>query len=317
MKVQNVLANRIDTAGEMISYDEACKQVLANKIILAWIIKGCIQEYNDYSIKEIADRFIEGEPEVSKAAVHIDEIAEFITGMNNESATMKEGTTTYDIKFRALLPEMDEVLDMIINVEAQNDFYPGYPIVKRGIYYACRMISEQYGTVFTKSEYNKIKKVASIWICPNPPEYRRNTITGYKMGEHGIIGSVQEKESNYDLLKVIIVCLGGEDKEGYNGVLRMLDVLLSQDTEPSTKKKILQEEFGIPMTTKLEGDVDTMCNLSKGVYEKGIDKASVESIINLMDSTGWDVDMSMDKLKIPSEKRDLYKAAVEAELQLA
>lgn len=66
-----------------------------------------------------------------------------------------------------------------------------------------------------------------------------------------------------------------------------------------------------------EGDVDTMCNLSKGVYEKGIDKASVESIINLMDSTGWDVDMSMDKLKIPSEKRDLYKAAVEAELQLA
>ena len=53
-----------------------------------------------------------------------------------------------------------------------------------------------------------------------------------------------------------------------------------------------------------------MCNLSKGVYEKGIDKASVESIINLMDSTGWDVDMSMDKLKSPSETRDLYKAAV-------
>ena len=53
MEVQNALANRIDTAGEMISYDEACKQVLANKIILAWILKACVREYNDYSVEFI------------------------------------------------------------------------------------------------------------------------------------------------------------------------------------------------------------------------------------------------------------------------
>ena len=62
MEVQNALANRIDTAGEMISYDEACKQVLANKTILAWIMKGCLKEYNDCSISDIAERYIEGEP---------------------------------------------------------------------------------------------------------------------------------------------------------------------------------------------------------------------------------------------------------------
>ena len=33
----------------------------------------------------------------------------------------------------------------MINVEAQNDFYPGYPLVKRGIYDCSRMISPQYG----------------------------------------------------------------------------------------------------------------------------------------------------------------------------
>ena len=34
---------------------------------------------------------------------------------------------------------------MIINIEVQNDFYPGYPLVKRGIYYGGRMLSAQYG----------------------------------------------------------------------------------------------------------------------------------------------------------------------------
>ena len=54
---------------------------------------------------------------------------------------------------------------LIINVEAQNDFYPGYPLIKRGIYYCCRMISSQYGREFTGPHYEKIKKVYSIWIC--------------------------------------------------------------------------------------------------------------------------------------------------------
>ena len=34
-----------------------------------------------------------------------------------------------------------------INLEAQNDFNPGYPLLKRAVYYCVRMISSQYGTV--------------------------------------------------------------------------------------------------------------------------------------------------------------------------
>ena len=317
MEVQNALANRIDTAGEMISYDEACKQVLANKIILAWILRACVREYNDYSVEEIADKYIEGEPEVSKTAVHVDETAEFITGMNTESATMKEGTVTFDIKFRAILPETEEAVDMIINVEAQNDFYPGYPIVKRGVYYASRMISSQYGTVFTESEYQKIKKVYSIWICPSPPDYRKNTIMSYHMTEEAIRGNVTEKEVNYDLLTVVMVCLGGKDKENYDGLLKMLDVLLSEETEPADKKRTLQEEFGIAMTKKLEGDVMRMCNLSKGVYERAVDKATVEHLKKMMKNKGWNLEECMDVLEIPADKRNAYKAVIVGEPVLA
>ena len=48
----------------------------------------------------------------------------------------------------------------------------------------------------------------------------------------------------------------------------MLDILLARmDTE--TKKKKLQEEHNLPMTIKLEKEMNDMCNLSAGIREEG------------------------------------------------
>lgn len=93
--------------------------------------------------------------------------------------TIPEGTVTFDIRFMALAPKSGELISLIINLEAQNDFYPGYPLIKRGIYYLSRMISAQYGTEFSESHYENVKKVYSIWICTNPPKNRENSITSY------------------------------------------------------------------------------------------------------------------------------------------
>ena len=76
-----------------------------------------------------------------------DEGGTVISGMDTEDKSVREGTVTYDIRFRAIVPDSEEQIALIINVEAQNDFYPGYPLIKRGIYYCCRMISSQYGRV--------------------------------------------------------------------------------------------------------------------------------------------------------------------------
>ena len=115
-----------------------------------------------------------------------------------EDASVYEGTVTYDIRFCAEAPGTENRIQLIINIEAQNDFYPGYPIIKRGIYYCSRMISSQYGTEFTSSHYENIKKVYSIWICMNPPQYRENTITEYYIAEKNLVGNVKEKIENYD-----------------------------------------------------------------------------------------------------------------------
>ena len=40
MKLENTLSKNITSAGDKASYDNACKRLLANKIILAWIMKA-------------------------------------------------------------------------------------------------------------------------------------------------------------------------------------------------------------------------------------------------------------------------------------
>lgn len=91
-------------------------------------------------------------------------------------------------------------------------------------------------------------------------------------------------------------------------------MLLSEETLPGEKKRTLREEFGIPMTNKLEGDVDAMCNLSKGVFDKGVnrgvDQGKIESIKNLMNNSGWDIDKCMTMIDIPENKKKVYKEAI-------
>lgn len=307
MKAESTLAKMISTAGEKAAYDNACKRLLANKIILAWIMKSCLEEYRDCGISEIASKYIEGEAQISEAAVYPDEEAESlqITGLNTEDSTINEGIVTYDIRFRAIVPGTGERISLIINVEAQNDFYPGYPIVKRNLYYCCRLVSSQYGTEFTNSHYEKIKKVYSIFICMNPPNYRKNTINQYSIQEENLIGEFGENVEYYDLLTGIIICLGDVEDE-MTGILKLLEVLLSSERSPKEKREILQEEFNIKMTQELEREVSEMCNLSEGVEQKGIAKGITASIRNLMESMGWSIEQAMDALQIPTEERNGY-----------
>ena len=308
--MQNTLSKIISTAGQKAAYDNACKKLLANKIILAWIMKNCLPEYRDCDVYEIAKQYIEGEPQISETAVHQDEqtqTAPMIKGLNTEDATVCEGTVTFDIRFNAVAPVSGELVHLIINVEAQNDFYPGYPIIKRNVYYCSRLISAQYGTEFTSAHYEKIKKVYSIFICINPPKYRKNTINAYSIQEQNIVGNIREDKENYDLLTAIMICLGDKEKSADSGILRLLEVLLSSERAVEEKKQILENEYNIEMTTTIESEVSQMCNLSEGVERRGIRKGRCEDIKNLMKNLKMTCEQAMDALGIPEEEREEYK----------
>ena len=283
MNTDTTIAKNIRMADEKASYDAACKRLLSEKIILAWIMKNCLEEYRDCDVNEIAEKYIEGTPQVGEVAVAPDESnrVSVIQGAGNEDTSLTEGTIFYDIRFLAIAPVSAELIRLIINIEAQNDFYPGYPLIKRGIYYCSRMISAQYGTEFTNSHYENIKKVYSIWICMNPPKSRENSITRYYIAEENLAGSVKERKADYDLMAAVMICLGKEEDSGTD-LLKLLNVLLSTETGSQDKCQILEEDFHIRMTQTLESEVSLMCNLSKGVEEKGIEKGRQEGIIAMV-----------------------------------
>ena len=315
MEVNTPIAEDIHATNQNAQYDAACKRLLSQKIILAWIMKSCLEEYQDCDVKEIAEKYIEGQPQVSEVPVELDETsAPRIRGISNEDTSLREGSNLYDIRFLATAPSSGQLIQLIIGVEAQNEFDPSYPLIKRAIYYCSRMITAQKGTEFVHSEYQKIKKVVSIWVCMAPPNERKNSITRYHMTEENLVGTVKEPVRNYDLIDVVILCLGGEDRENYGGVLKLLDVLLSPKAGEAKKRQVLQQEFDIPMTETLEAEVREMCNLSQGVRNLGRAEGRAEgrtegllaSIRSLMSTMGWSAEQAMDALRIPSGDRPKY-----------
>lgn len=312
---ETTIAQGLYVTDDSAGYDAACKRVLSEKAILARIMKSCLEEYKDCDVGDIAEKYIEGQPQVSNFPVLPDEGGTVINGMDTEDKSVREGMVTYDIRFYAVVPDSREEIGLIVNVEAQNDFYPGYPLTKRGIYYCCRMISSQHGREFTGSHYEKIKKVYSIWICMNPPKSQGNTITRYRLMEEHLVGEAAEPVRNYDLLSIVMLCLGGPDGENYDGVLRMLDVLLSNETSAAEKRKILQDDYDIQMTQRLESEVSVMCNLSKGVEEKGMAKGLTKGILasikNMVKNMGVSVEQAMSVLEIPEAERQKYMDLLE------
>ena len=104
----------------------------------------------------------------------------------------------------------------------------------------------------------------------------------------------------------MIVCLGNAGDDKYTGILKLLDVLLSSERKPDEKKRILQDDFNIKMTRELESEVLLMCNLSKGIEEKGIKEGILSSIKNLMESMDWSAEQAMTALKIPESEQVQY-----------
>ena len=128
--------------------------------------------------------------------------------------------------------------------------------------------------------------------------------------------------------------LGDEEEKEAQAVLRLLDVLFTSEKEVAERKRILEEEFHIPMNDNIEKEMDHMCNLSKGVENRGIRKGirigmdqgitkgiaqgitqgiaqgheeeRLNSIRSLMETLNLTLDQAMQALKIPGSEREKY-----------
>ena len=126
------IAKDIEVAEHQIQYDTQCKKVLRNKRILSWIMRETVSEFWQMSVEDIY-KCIEQEPEIG--TVYVDpgrtNTKDKVIGINIEDKVQNEGSVTYDIRFEVYVPGENERIKLIINIESQKDFYPGYPIISR------------------------------------------------------------------------------------------------------------------------------------------------------------------------------------------
>lgn len=265
------IAKDMERAGNLIRYDAQCKKVLSNTYILAWITKTVIQEYEGLSIEAIR-QCIENEPQVGQVPVDPGKwTKEKIEGLRTEDKDAEEGAITYDILFKAYVPEGIGWEKILVDIEAQQNFNPGYAIPARGNYYGSRLISSQKGTEFTGSEYDNIKKVYSIWICLDAPKYVGNAISIYQTEKVDLFGSIPAQEKSYKKMFVVMICLN-EKVPREKGFFDMMNTLLSPTLNIETKKAILEKEYQIPMENKYAKEVESMGGFSQWVLGMGIEQ---------------------------------------------
>ena len=340
--MSNSLSQHLVTAQDKIRCDAAAKRIIGNREILAWILRGCVPEFKNCTIYDIAYQYIEKEPEIGVTAVEPDLSDRFrgeqIAGMNTEDKTMTEGTVYYDIRFSAMAPEPDgREIKLIINIEAQNDDTPGYPLIKRALYYCARMLSAQNGTEFVPPHYEDIKKVYSIWVCTNPSHQPRQAISQYGLRESLLLGQAGVARQDYDLLSVVFLYLSDTFNARSGEMIDLLNTTFSSDIAVEEKKNILQNCYGITMSRELEGEVSLMCNISEGYLRQGLEKGLAQglnegraqgraegraegiiettlgAIRSVTETLHVSVEQAMGVLKIPESEREKYRTLLAQE----
>ena len=275
-------ASVLSTEEGKAKYDQTMLNVLSDKQVLAWILKRFVSEYEHLPLEEIETKYIEPETIlVSKAGVSRD--ASRIKGLSEKDSTQMEGTIYYDIVFQAYYPGNEqEKIGLYINLEAQADYYPGYPLEMRGIYYGARRLTSQLKQINRETNYGCLQKVYSIWLCVgNVPAYESDTVTLYDISKNDIIGSVKRNKDFYDLINVVIIRLNDEAAPEDN-TMKMLQTLFSNQLSKQEKLHAL-EKLGMRMNDSLEKGVGGSMNLSDYVELKGIEKGRRDGIRNMIE----------------------------------
>ena len=240
------LSQTIDITSEVAKYDESVKEILADKQILARILKYTLEEFSDSDINDIIANI--DEPKVSKVRMepgHTNteifnrELAkpEKIIKESEEDNVPGEGKIFYDIRFSVYTEK--ELMKVLINIEAQKSTKPsklGYHLDNRIIYYMSRMVSAQKEVEFAKSNYDSLKPIRSIWICMDADD-TEDSINRIRFRQETIYGKDMTLE-NIDKVQGVIIRLRKNEntEKSRNKLIAMLEELLRKESAEVKKR---------------------------------------------------------------------------------
>ena len=270
----NALIDNIrDAEGSM---DEKCHDIFLNKEILAPILKQTIEEYRDLTVEEIQSLI--DEASISK----VESVSEYagaknvkIEPIDTALKSVSDKSIYFDVFFKAALPKDKQTkvsFQLYVDIEPQGNYYVGYPLTKRSIYYVARSLARQLGVLSGETDYGKLQKCYSIWICYDPkiPKKLKNTACRYSFTREDIYGTVEEDETNYDLMEVVMVMLDTSADTDFK-LLDYLKGVLTYD-----KEKII-EQAG-PLSQQAEKEVEAMSGVGSMIRHLGREEGIKEGI---------------------------------------
>ena len=294
------ITNAVNAAGDKAQYDARVKRILAQKNILAHILVRTVDEFKGMKPEDVVT-YIEGKPQVGIVPVEpgltnvekTDATGQRIVGLNTENAEINEGLVRFDIIFYVRMK--NGLSQIIVNVEAQKDEPTEYKILNRAIFYVSRLVSSQKERDFVNTNYDDIKQVFSIWICMNM-EY--NSLSHVHLTKDNILRPYDWK-GNIDLLNIVLVGITNNIPEHDENceMHRLIGALLSTELKEQEKLDIIEHEYNIPISNELREDVRIMCNLSTGIEERAMEKATEktsEKFILNMYKKGYTLDQIAD-----------------------
>ena len=307
--LQKGLADSIDDTEIKAELRTVAKKLITHRIILAEILKECVEEFGKYDIFFIKQNCLVGEIRMDGGSAKQDEYSTIVkSDIKDEPAG--EEPVSFSLELDAVVPTTKKWIRVSINIEIQIDKEFSCSVAGKAVYSLARMISSQKEMVFNHLEYENVDKVYSIWICPDLQCKNLNTVTEYGFERQRAFGPVKEPVENYDKMKAIIITLNDEGMQNMVDIIRFLSTLLSTTERIEKRKRILEEEFHIPMTQEIEVEMSKLCDLvatAERVREKkSFEMTTLQCIINLMDTMDFSPKKAMDALKISKEDQEKY-----------
>lgn len=137
---------------------------------------------------------------------------------------------------------------------------PGYPILKRALYYCSRLIDRQLH--HTAGGYDSLIKVNSIWLMYGCAKYKQGAVNSYRVAEKKLQRALRHCRDTYDLSNILLIYTNEEYDENNIDFQNLIVVLFTNQLSAEKKIEILRKQYHIEVTKKMEEDLNDMCNIS-------------------------------------------------------
>ncbi len=205
-------------------------------------------------------------------------------------------------------------MEMYINVEAQADYNPGYPLEIRALYYASRRFASQLRHITRKTNYGDLEKVYSIWLVMGDtvPKKAAGTVSYYHMTKEDLVGDFEQDSDIYDKISTIMIRFD-EDSDIKDPYLKSLQTIFKKETTKQEKIDAFEEQ-GIEIDDQLESGVSDMCNYGSYVaassrregLQEGLIKGSIETLREMNVSEREIAEKIKAKYDLTDEEVDKY-----------